>query len=473
MKARVVYFKWPLFAVASAGFLWAKKFGLHYTVGGDENAYFYMAKLMAGGKLFYRDFFFAHPPLQLLLLAAIYALFGFNFVLLKLSAALPVLLGAGFLYHQFWRRRDRLGGVFFLIVFLFNYELLKISTHPFGLNLTILFIMLSLYFFLEGRVFPCGLFWGLAAVTGLYALPWGLIPAASYFFEKDRWRNWSKFLGGFVLTFGAVNFIFILLFQEKYTTPVYLYHFLKPRGRELVADVFIQVIRRNFLLFFLPFLYIWSPKSLRTTAVLAGGLVYLLFLGVLNPLFTQYFMLPLPFLAWVGAKSLSQSIRKFSTPLARGGQALICLLLVTGFTADGFSVGGTLDNLRRYIIHERGTDFQNLRACTDFILENSTSGDLLFGHVTTVPLLALLTGRDIALDLVDTNHMRFKAGIADLQETLDKLEKEPRLKFFIIQESRFWLDQRVQNYLKRSSPAAVFEEPRERIIIFDCQKPRE
>lgn len=470
MNIRANCIKWLVFAVVAAAFLWAKKFGLHYTASGDENAYFYMAKLMAEGKLFYRDFFFAHPPLQLCLLSAIYFLFGFNFVLLKLTAALPALLGGALLYHQLWRRGDRLGGIFFIIIFLFNYELLKISTHPFGLNLTVLFIMISVYFFLEDRAFPCGLFWGLAAVTGLYALPWGLIPALFYLFDEARWRNWGGFAGGFLLIFGTVNLIFVLIFREQYTTPVYLYHFLKPRGRELVADVFIQVIKRNFLLFFLPFLYVWSPKSRPASAVLAAAVVYLLFLTALNPLFTQYFMLPLPFLAWIGAKSLSLCIRKFSSPLARAGQLVVCLLIATGFTADGWSLGGALDNLQRYVVHERGTDFRNLRACSDFILENSAPGDLLFGHVTTVPLLALLTGRDIALDVVDTNHMRFKSGVADLEKTLDRLSEEIRLKFFIIQESRFWLDQRVQGYLKRCSPVAVFEEPRERILIYDCRK---
>ena len=80
------------------------------------------------------------------------------------------------------------------------------------------------------------------------------------------------------------------------------------------------------------------------------------------------------------------------------------------------------------------------------------------------------SGRDIALDMVDTNHMRFKSGLVSLEETLRKVEEEPRVKFFIIQESPFWLQEPVQNFLERYTPAAVFEEPRERIVIFDCRK---
>jgi len=121
-------------------------------------------------------------------------------------------------------------------------------------------------------------------------------------------------------------------------------------------------------------------------------------------------------------------------------------------------------------VHEKGTGFTTREQCRDFILRNSTEDDLLFGHVTTVPLLALLTGRDIALDMVDTNHMRFKAGLARIEEMFDRLAAQPRLKYFIIQESRFWLDPRIQAFLSRYEPVAVFEEPRERIIFFDCRK---
>ena len=461
MKSWFLKLQWPILILVGAGFIWAKTFGFHYTVGGDENAYYYMARLMSQGKLCYRDFFFAHPPFQLILLTLTYSIFGFQIIALKLTAVLPVLAGAGFIYHWFWKQEKGLAGIFFLIIFLFNYELLKITTHPFGLNLTAFFLMLSLYYFLEDRAIQSGIFWGCAAMTGLYALPWGLVPLGYYIFRGGRNRNPLRFISGFLIIFGGVNALCIILFGDGYITPVYIYHFLKPRGTELISDIYIRVMRRNLLIFFLPFLYLWGPWTGKRTAVLAAVIIYLIFLGALNPLFTQYFMLPLPFLSFLGAVGMTAIIERFNSRRQRVTALAAAVILLAGFSGD---------DIFRYLKHEAGTGFETAEQCRKYIMDNSEEGDLIFGHVTTTPLLALMTNREIALDMVDTNHMRFKAGLLDIEEVLERLKGEERLKLFIIQESRFWLDPHFQSYLSRYGPGTVFDEPRERIIIYDLSR---
>jgi hypothetical protein len=452
------WLKWPLFLLFAAGYLWAKSFSLHYTASGDENAYFYMARLMAEGKVFYRDFFFAHPPLELAALAAIYSLFGFHLPLLKLTAILPPLIAAAFIYHRFWKKGEGGGGVAFLALFLFNYEFLKISSHPFGLSLTGACLMMSLYFFLEERPGAAGIFWGLGALVGLYALPWGAAAGACYLFRPGGRRSLAVFLGGFAVVFLPVNGLLLLLFREDYLTPVFLYHFLKPPGQEIVADVIIRVIRRNLPLFFAPFLYVWAPKDAKGWAVLAAGLGYFAILCGLNPLFTQYFMLPLPFLSWIGASSLNELVRRARRPSVRA-LAVVALVLILALASA--------DSISRYLLHERGTDFKNLAACLDLIEKNAGPDDLIFGQVTSAPLLALLSGRDIALNLVDTNPMRFLSGVTSIEEMLSALEREPRLAVLVLQEDRLWTDPRVLQFLEgRFDLAAVFVESNEKIFVF-------
>ncbi len=460
MKSRLNLLKWPVLVLAAGGFLWLKSYGFHYTIGGDENTYYYMARLMNAGKLFYRDFFYAHPPLNLLVLTLVYRVFGFHLAALKLTASLPVLLAAAVLYLQFWKRGRGLSGIFFLVILLFNYELLKVTTHPFGVSLAAAFLMLGLYCFLEDRPLSGGIFWGLASVTGLYALPRGIVPVAYYLLCRSDRRLLGKYILGFGLIFATVNGISLLVFGEDYSTPVYLYHLLKPRSPELISDLYIRTVRRNLLIFCLPFLYAWAPKAKKSTAVLAAALLYLVILGGINPLFTQYFMLPIPFLSWIGAVSLAGILPPVSSAFRRKAVLGIVLLLLAGFTRD---------NIIRYIEREKIIGFETEEQVRGFIQENSRPDDLIFGHVTTAPLLALLTGRELALDMVDTNHMRFRSGLADLDRVMADLREEPRLKFIIIQENRFWTSPEVEAHLSRCRPAAVFNEPRGRILIYDCR----
>jgi len=124
-------------------------------------------------------------------------------------------------------------------------------------------------------------------------------------------------------------------------------------------------------------------------------------------------MLPLPFLSLIGAVGLTAIIERFNSRRQRIAILAVAVIILAGFSGD---------NIRRYLQHEAGTGFETEEQCRKFILENSEKGDLIFGHVTTTPLLALMTGREIALDMVDTNHMRFKAGLVGIEEVLERLE---------------------------------------------------
>ena len=60
--------------------------GIHAS-GTDDNIYFYMANAFATGQIPYKDFFFSHPPVHLLVPALIFKIFGFS---LGLAKSIPV-----------------------------------------------------------------------------------------------------------------------------------------------------------------------------------------------------------------------------------------------------------------------------------------------------------------------------------------------------------------------------------------------
>jgi hypothetical protein len=79
----------------------------------------------------------------------------------------------------------------------------------------------------------------------------------------------------------------------------------------------------------------------------------------------------------------------------------------------------------------------------------SAAGDTLFGDSTSLPLVALGSGRRIALDFADTNTQRFESGATDPQQTVAALEAAPP-KLVLARESgcftipvlRAWLESR-------------------------------
>jgi hypothetical protein len=69
----------------------------------------------------------------------------------------------------------------------------------------------------------------------------------------------------------------------------------------------------------------------------------------------------------------------------------------------------------------------------DAIRELSDEDDLIFGDSGSVPLLALLSGRDIAAAEVDTNIQRYRSGNADPAETVARID-EARTRLIVLRD---------------------------------------
>ena len=68
------------------------------------------------------------------------------------------------------------------------------------------------------------------------------------------------------------------------------------------------------------------------------------------------------------------------------------------------------------------TGFERGNSMSDFIKTKSVNGTMIFGDESIVPLLALILGKRIALNFVDTNEQVFISGIRNLKDYLSSLK---------------------------------------------------
>ena len=205
----------------------------------DENIYFYMAKLLGDGKLPYVDYFFAHPPLHVLIPGTLFALFGYSLTLAKLVPLVACGLTGLSLWALARRHLGRLAAPLALVFFLFAAEVLKASSNLTGVNLTTLFIVVGVTQHLAGRPLRAGLALGAAAATGFYAIAavcaliaLGLFrwpdpgtPNATRWSQRLRFGLWQ--IAGFMMVFGILNLLFYALAGDRFLEGVYSYHTAK------------------------------------------------------------------------------------------------------------------------------------------------------------------------------------------------------------------------------------------------------
>ncbi len=400
---------WLVFLALASGFFLLKVVTLSYSIG-DENIYYYMGSLISGGKMPYSDFFYAHPPLQAFLFGFVFKLFGFSFLLLKLSSTIAALVTSFFLFKLL---KDRLGpfeASAGTALMLFSYDFLRFTSHPTGAALTAMFLFIGFYFFACKRFLLSGLFIGLAGLTGLYALI-GAAVIFVYAFLRER-AGLRRLVAGFALTFMLVNLVFLLVFKGNFLSQVYLYHLLKPADSSAKLPVFFRLLEVNALLFFSSALVLLAAKRIKAFVFvsLALVLVYVAFFVLLSKVFAYYFVLIFPFLALVGAYSFFAVARSYRLKQYAFAASFLVLFLPSAAWSINKFVGYDYQ------------DFDQADEIAAYVRENSLPNQTIFGDDSSTGLVALLSGRGITNDFVDTNSLRFRSGMADIGEAIGMLK---------------------------------------------------
>lgn len=416
-------------------FLALKLGSIHYRFG-DENIYFFMAKNMLEGELPYKDFFFASPPLQLLIISLF---FGKSIFLAKLIPILASIITAVLLFRM-GKGISKLAAPCF---FLFSTIILSTTDHSTGISLTIMFVTIS-YYFLDKNQITSGAFLGMAALTRLYGGVF-LLGFAAYLLYKKKYKGIVKLVSGFSMVFLLLIIISAVVFDVSILEQIFLYHLQKP-GVPFDYELFFSFALQDIILVALALVGVAS-KLRKFHFGLAAGL---LFLALFTDIYYLYFGLLMPFLA------IAASNARIS------GKIIYVIMIVFIIT----------NSLIYYNFHASQSELEP-REITQFIIENSDKNELIYGSSEITPLIAYKTDRDILDNQIDSNPKVFASDMKNIEEL-----NWHKLKFFILltkisEDGKTYEMEEIidEEFLKTCSVARVFRinyYDKNAVIVFDC-----
>ncbi|MBU1701812.1 MAG: glycosyltransferase family 39 protein [Candidatus Eisenbacteria bacterium] len=216
----------PLLGLVLA-YLILKCYSLHPTVT-DDWIYAYLARRMGEGAWPYRDYFFAHPPVHLLVIVPIMKIFGFSITAVRVIPALASLASGFFLWALIRRDGGRVAGWIGMASFLFAYDVLRSSSHVTGANLSLVFLLGGTLALRNTRWITAGILLGLASLVALYTIPViGILLLLTAYLRKPGWRrSWIAF----GVLFLGLQLLVALPAPGNYLDQVYLYHQMKKKN---------------------------------------------------------------------------------------------------------------------------------------------------------------------------------------------------------------------------------------------------
>lgn len=339
---------------------------LFTTLTADENVYYYTAKVISEGQyIIYQDFFSAHPPLHTYLLSFLIRIFGMRVWVLKGFTLLVTLGTAYFLFKIAEERYDCKSAFIAVILFLITYDTLFFASFSFGLELAILFFMVSWYC-LNKKPRLAGVFMGLAIATRLHVLPLALI----LWLHSKKKLNFM--LGGALI---CLPYYGLLLMIPNFFNNVFFYHASKVNH----WNGWFSFLRANLPLFIL---VSYSLKKIKDSFTFELALAYCAFMVIIGSVF-EYFFLPITIiLAIEGAYALAYSrFRK-----------VLWVVIVIWTVVMCFKVG--------IFIYEQTNSYNEL---IDYV---SGIDGTIMGEPSLASLIALKSGKNITRNMIDLNFQR-------------------------------------------------------------------
>lgn len=384
-------------AAACAGFLIYKLHFLTFRYG-DPNLYFYYAGHLFGGLIPYRDFFMADPPAFVLALAAIKLFIGQHWLWLQASPIFLHIVAAVMLYVISRKWKNPLS---FLapLFYLFSFSTLANSDYATGEELMIVFTLLALWLWDNRHIKSSALLWAMAGLTKLFAGA-GLIGFFIFsLFEKERKKLLVLALTGIAAT--AVFMLpFILLSPGNALYSIVISHLSRPAGLDKAA-VFAYFFQREWLLLILA-----APGFMLTKKKLVLGpfLGLLVFFLLFSDVYYLYFQTLLPFLVLAATAFLGWIWSSY-----KNGPAYSLMLITAYVLFMGVSITFYHNN---WLAQGKFSNAGSISAAVAGLPESYP----LYGDYTATPLIALMSGRQIYKNYVDTDTIWFWAGRLDKEK---------------------------------------------------------
>jgi len=359
-----------------------------FPIFSDENIYINMAKAVKEGLLPYRDFFYAHPPFQLLLFQPVLLLFGANFFAVKVFM---VLLSVGTAILTYLIAKHLFGekaAFYSFLFFLFFPAFLIFSNQALGMFESLFFLLSGFYFLIKKKPIVSSVFLVAAIFTRYLAIL--LLPFLLYYLYSHDKKLLPRFAEFLILAVLLTGVAFTAFFGENFLVDTVAYHAqANISGKIGIARWLDQYLVLGFFTTFLSFVAIaFALMKKERKILLFGGypLLYdiLVLLGF-KAVTYHYFLLVLPFLFMaVGA-----AFAKSSTV-----RAPIAIMLA-------FSIIANASNIAFYLDESNHRVFPELAAFVKEIKENLDTEDTISGESRSVNYVSFVTGAKIANNYFD------------------------------------------------------------------------
>jgi len=391
---------------------------------GDENIYFQMGNLITQGQLPYQNFFLASPCLQILLIALVIFIFGFNIYLLKLIPLLCI-IGSGFLIYKILAcQKQKIAGLTANIFYLFSFLILTTSDYFSGIHLTVFLCLFSIYLLFKKQHIWAGIFSALALLTRFYAAPIVLALIIFILLNKHKRKYFWKFVLSSGLIFIIFNLILYLIFKQNYLQDVFFYHLFKVEEQSRLA-VFKFFIQWDWPILILAGLSLFMNKWKKLILPITGLILTSIFLFIFKDIYYLYFNLAMPFIVILAGLLISKLLI-MSCVYKKTWRYLIYICLIISISAL------TISHVIFYLQdHSQSARIDYIQDLNKFIINNSAPEDKIYGSFEIVPLIAVMTNRQIANNFIDTNTKTFSTGMFKLDKR-EKILKQEKVKFIIV-----------------------------------------